>query len=441
MRCPYYIANKCRSCSEVDRGYAEQIADKQQRVAQILSGFVKDSQWLEPVLSAESGFRNRAKLVVGGRPGKLQFGILDRGFHSVDLRHCPLYDESMQRTIAQVAAYLNRLGISGYDVKKRNGQLKYVLLTQSSRGKYLLRFVLASKKWLLPLQQTLSHLHRYCPNLEVVSVNILPEAVALLEGEEEIILTEKTELDFPLEVIPGKNLVLKLGPKCFFQTNTAVATQLYAQAVSWVEELGLEKQGGASLGERSESSGKKGEFFEADIDISTENNGEVGTDAESRVDTVSTGAIVDLYCGVGGFGLALAQVNPKVPVYGVEISETAVVCAQKAAAEMGITNAVFESSSADSIITAKVAETPVFLRRPAVMVVNPPRRGIGVEVCEWIDRVAKPRQLIYSSCNPQSLAQDLGMLSQYQVKAARIFDMFAHSQHVETIALIQRVES
>ena len=68
---------------------------------------------------------------------------------------------------------------------------------------------------------------------------------------------------------------------------------------------------------------------------------------------------------------------------------------------------------------------------------NPPRRGLTKALCQDIARLA-PQWLLYSSCNAQTLAQDLSQLAGYNLLKVQLFDMFAHSSHYEVLTLLRR---
>ena len=74
---------------------------------------------------------------------------------------------------------------------------------------------------------------------------------------------------------------------------------------------------------------------------------------------------------------------------------------------------------------------------PPLVILNPPRRGIGAALCEYLERSAA-RWLIYSSCNVQSLAQDLRRMPGFRLWRVRLLDMFPHSHHYEVITLLER---
>ena len=76
---------------------------------------------------------------------------------------------------------------------------------------------------------------------------------------------------------------------------------------------------------------------------------------------------------------------------------------------------------------------------PDVIVVNPPRRGIGADLATYLNECDTPR-VIYSSCNPASLATDLAAMPTLHPVEGRLFDMFPHTAHVETAVLMSRVK-
>ncbi|NLE72578.1 MAG: 23S rRNA (uracil(747)-C(5))-methyltransferase, partial [Actinomycetales bacterium] len=88
MRCDYYDAGVCRSCAWLELPYAEQLARKAEHARRTLPGV---RAWLPPVRSPEEGYRNKAKMVVGGSVDAPVLGILDAHGRTVDLRACGLH--------------------------------------------------------------------------------------------------------------------------------------------------------------------------------------------------------------------------------------------------------------------------------------------------------------------------------------------------------------
>ena len=125
----------------------------------------------------------------------------------------------------------------------------------------------------------------------------------------------------------------------------------------------------------------------------------------------------DLYCGVGGFALAAATAStPPQRVLGVEVSDEAVASGRRSAAALGL-GSVVELETGDATLV-----TDGERGRADLVVVNPPRRGIG-ELAGWLE-ASDLAHAVYSSCHVGSLAGDLARMPSWRVREARLFDMF-----------------
>lgn len=374
LHCRYFLAGECRSCSELLTPYARQLADKDAAIRAQFADW-PDIDWLPPVASAPSGFRNKAKMAVGGSIGQPTLGLSDADGREVDLSDCLLYPPALQAAFAPIKSFIRRAGIAPYDIRARRGELKFALLTLAEHsGELMLRLVLRSPAALGRIRRALPDLIEALPALKVVSANLQPLPAAVLEGEEEILLTAQTHL-----LMRVNDIDLYLRPQGFFQTNTQIAAALYRQAAKWV----------------------------------------------AQADPAS---VWDLYCGVGGFALHCADGRRE--VLGVELSEAAVEAARQAARARGVAGLRFEARDAAGLhLPARGA--------PELLIVNPPRRGIGDELCAQIE-ASDVRQLIYSSCNAQSLARDLRALPSFRPLQGRVMDMFAHTRHAETLLRLER---
>lgn len=370
--------------------YARQVADKQAHVSGLLEGH--DLDWLPPVTSAQTGFRNKAKMVVSGTSAEPILGLLDPEFSGVDLRDCPLYSSQMQHLLTQVRDFIVQVSIAPYDVQARVGELKYVLVTESPDGQYMVRLVSRSQEPVTRIKKYLAAFLEQNSQVRVVSVNVQPHHKAILEGELEIILTGQETLPMAMALRASEpEVTLHLRPQSFFQTNTAVATQMYRQAQDWVAERNPE-------------------------------------------------TVWDLFCGVGGFALSVAP--HAASVYGIEISPSAIESAQLSATELGYHHVTFGAGDATAFSVANGADASekrdAKLRRPDLIIVNPPRRGIGPELAAWLEQ-SKIDTVIYSSCNAKSLAQDLAAMPSLQPITGRLLDMFPNTSHYEVMVLLERV--
>ncbi|MBD5785290.1 23S rRNA (uracil(747)-C(5))-methyltransferase RlmC [Cellulosimicrobium terreum] len=375
MQCSHFDAWRCRSCTLLDQRYDAQLADKQQHCAGLLDPLAPDLRWLDPVPSAEAGFRNKAKMVVTGTVEAPVLGILaeDGG---VDLTDCPLYPLVMQESFAPLAELVSRARLTPYDVHARRGELKYVLVTLSPAGDLMARFVLRSTESVPRIRKHLPTLLAALPALRVVSANIHPEHKAVVEGETEILLTETETLGMRVNGID-----LHLRPQSFFQTNTEVAAALYRQGRTWVDDA-------------------------------------------------APSSVWDLYCGVGGFALHVA--GPDRDVVGVETSVEAVTSARLTARDAGLDRTTFRAGDATAFALAQPVEA-----QPELVVVNPPRRGIGESLATWLER-SDVQHVVYSSCNATSLARDLALMPSLRPQQARVLDMFPHTSHYEVMVRLER---
>ncbi|ELY5804813.1 23S rRNA (uracil(747)-C(5))-methyltransferase RlmC [Cronobacter sakazakii] len=374
MHCALYDAGRCRSCQWIEQPLDTQLAAKMTDLQTLLAG-LPVGEWGAPVSGPELAFRNKAKMVVSGSVEKPLLGMLHRDGTPVDLTECPLYPASFYAVFAALKPFIARAGLTPYNVARKRGELKYLLLTQSTLdGGLMLRFVLRSKEKLEQLRAALPGLLAELPQLKVVTANIQPVHMAIMEGDEEIWLTQQQALAESFNGVP-----LWIRPQSFFQTNPTVASALYATARDWVRALPVNH-------------------------------------------------MWDLFCGVGGFGLHCA--TPEMTLTGIEIAPEAIASARVSAQALGLRNVHFQALDSTDFATGQQAV-------PDLVLVNPPRRGIGKALCEYLSHMA-PRYIIYSSCNAQTMAKDIRELPGYRIARVQLFDMFPHTAHYEVLTLLVR---
>ncbi|MGG7870679.1 23S rRNA (uracil(747)-C(5))-methyltransferase RlmC [Klebsiella aerogenes] len=373
MHCALYDAGRCRSCQWLELPLTQQLADKMANLRELLAGHPA-ARWLAPVSGPETAFRNKAKMVVSGSVERPLLGMLHRDGTPEDLTDCPLYPPSFEPVFAALKPFIARAGLTPYNVARKRGELKYLLLTESQLGGMMLRFVLRSAAKLEQLRAALPWLQQQLPQLKVITANIQPVHMAIMEGEQEIFLSDQQALAENFNGVP-----LWIRPQSFFQTNPTVASQLYATARDWVRALPVNH-------------------------------------------------MWDLFCGVGGFGLHCA--TPQMRLTGIEIATEAIACAKQSAAQLGLTNLHFQALDSTQFATH---EDDI----PQLVLVNPPRRGIGAELCDYLSRMAPP-YIIYSSCNARTMAADIDRLQGYRLERVQLFDMFPHTAHYEVLTLLVR---
>ena len=176
---------------------------------------------------------------------------------------------------------------------------------------------------------------------------------------------------------------LRLSPRAFFQPNVVMAERMFGAAIEMLNLSGKEK-------------------------------------------------VLDLCCGIGTIGIAL---SPHVAqVIGVELSVEAVTDGRENIERLGLENIQLFAEDAGAFLKANRA-----LFQPDIVVVDPPRTGLGKEVISYIEEIS-PKQILYVSCNPKTQKEDIEHLKGYEISFMRPFDQFPHTPHMENLALLTRID-
>jgi 23S rRNA (uracil1939-C5)-methyltransferase len=379
--CAHYPA--CGGCRFQDLAYEAQLEAKQEQVRDALRRIGRlDEPPLEPILAAESEFfyRNKLEYSFTQTPAgpALGFHKAGRWDEVLEVEKCWLTTDLGNAIRNTVRDWSREERLDAYDQAEQTGYLRHLVVREArNTGQALVQLVTAAGER-FDRDQFVETLRRF-PEVRSIhwAVNETPAEVTNLP----------TTLLWGDEAIEEElcGLRFRVRPNAFLQTNTAMAERIYGVAG---ELAGL-------------------------------------TGGES---------VWDLYCGIGTIGLSLA--SRALTVWGVEVSEESVACALENADLNGITNAAFfAGETADSL-----AELRDRAGDPDVVVVDPPRAGLSNKAVRRLGRVEAPR-IVYVSCNPTTLASNVKALASewgYELKRARPVDMFPHTPHIETVALLER---
>jgi 23S rRNA (uracil1939-C5)-methyltransferase len=139
--------------------------------------------------------------------------------------------------------------------------------------------------------------------------------------------------------------------------------------------------------------------------------------------------LLDLYCGGGMFGIALAEDAER--VIGVEVEPSAIEMAKKNAELNGLGNTSFFAEKAEKHGWDDIA--------PDTVIIDPPRAGLHPNVVKDLLRNRPPR-LLYVSCNVERFAEEWEQLSAaYRIERIRALDLFPHTPHAEVVSLLTRI--
>jgi 23S rRNA (uracil1939-C5)-methyltransferase len=371
----------------VGRPYGLTLEEKQARLCAALgahpqtAGFVPEDPAGSP---RKLGYRNSAKLVFRRRrvpgPGarvEVLLGVYRPGTHSVmPADGCVVHDPALRPLLRDLRTRVEEAAIPIFDERSRSGDLRYALARSSSHsGRIHLTLVTARPQapWLDDLSEGLRRRHADLESL-FLCVNPTPGNV-LLGPEIQPVFGPRALLD------RIGDRWLESRPESFVQANPRMAANLYRAAAH-------------------------------------------------ALPRGSAATILDLFCGVGAIGLSMAR--PEDRLIGIETSAGAIECARNNARRAGLRRARFFAAPAHEAEDILAREG---IPRADVVVVNPPRKGIGAQTAAMVARLA-PARIVYVSCEPESLAGDLARLIDrgYGLDRVRAYDMLPQTPHVEVLA-------
>lgn len=376
--CPY--AGKCGGCQYRHMSYAEELRAKRARVQDALTRLGGVDVRVPPVLGAEDPLRYRNKVQFPVAEGKIGF-YRSRSHQVIDVEDCLLQPPQASNVRRAVLDWMEAFQIPAYDETGRRGLVRHLYVRVNHRGQVLCCLVIHGKK--LPHSRELTDLLRErVPGLAGIVVNVNLRDTNVILGEEFFSLWGQ---DFLEEELCG--LTFRLSVPSFFQVNRAQTQRLYRLALEFAGLSGQE-------------------------------------------------TVLDLYCGIGSISLVLAGQAGQ--VVGAEIVPEAVADARDNAKANGIQNARFFLGDAGEV-AAKLAQEDL---HPHVVVVDPPRKGLGEEV-PGILAALDPARVVYVSCDPATLARDVKRFQAlgYRFDRVQPVDLFPRTAHVETIVLLQRENS
>ncbi len=372
---------KCGGCALQDVPYSQQLQLKREL---ILKQAKKRGVNLPPFSLRPSPreFYYRNKIEMSFFPldgGNIALGFHPRGNNReiIDLEECRLYDEFLETFLPKMKEFAQGTGLPAYDKYKHTGFFRYVVLRKNRAGDMLLALVVSSQGEL----DTDSFIRFASEFEEIKGVFLiihdgLGDAVGFGQVRH---LSGITEIE---EIVESVRFLI--GLKTFFQVNPYAVDILYSIAVDFVKEH------------------------------------------------ISSGKILDLYSGSGGIGLVLAKQG--YTVLGVELNEQACRDAQLNAEMNGIKSYSIVQGNVRAVLGVKKDWIDKF----DLVLVDPPRSGLVPKVRDRIERL-NTKYLLYVSCNPITFMEDVNVFSRtYEIIAFESVDMFPHTPHIETVALLER---
>ena len=388
--CPY--SGVCGGCKWQYFDYNQQLEYKRQHVAQALAhiGGIRDVV-VHPTIPSELqfGYRNKMEFSCADRrwlmPHEMGREDLDTtfalGLHVpgtfykvLDIEACLLQPSMGNRIMSAVRDYIRASDRPVYGLRSHEGFWRFLMLRHSAALDCWMVNLITASEDRAAVAPLASHLRQTFPNITSVVNNITARKAGVALGEYEILLAGAATIQDRIN-----NLTFEISANSFFQTNTRGAERLYGIAQQYASLTGGEK-------------------------------------------------VLDLYCGTGTIAICLADQAHE--VVGFEIAPSAIADARNNCRLNRITNCRFIEG--DLRHRLQDYTTPV-----DVIVIDPPRAGMHKDVVAQILRLHAAR-LVYVSCNPATLARDLGLLQEaYRIVEVQPVDMFPHTFHVEAVAKLE----
>jgi 23S rRNA (uracil1939-C5)-methyltransferase len=383
--CPYF--GRCGGCRLQHVDYQAQLSFKSKQVADALErlGGLGPVD-VRPILAAVEtyGYRNKMEFTVAraGEGTGLTVGLheAERYDAVLDIERCLLQSERMNALLDEARRFFATTGLTAWEQDSGEGLLRFLMLREGYRTGESMVNIVTSSPAVSELASLAARLSAREPRTTSVVMNVNPKKASVAVGVEEHLLGGR---DHIRESVGG--LEFQVSANSFFQTNTAQAERLFALVL---DSAGLE--GGET--------------------------------------------VLDLYSGTGAISLQLAKRCRW--VYGVEVTQAAVDDAARNAAVNGIANCTFLAGEVRFVLPQLISQG-VGAR---VVIADPPRAGFHPKALRALLQMG-PARIIYVSCNPATLARDLGELVRggYRLEWVQPVDMFPHTPHIEAVARLERV--
>lgn len=398
--CP--VMRACGGCAWLNLPYRKQLARKQAAMEELFAPLLSahaPKLALDPIrgmggtcddgkLPAPRAFRHKAATPFAPTAdGGVSCGFFARGTHDiVAVPSCAVEAPGARAILNGVAAAAQDLGISAYNEDTHQGLLRYAVLRLGWRSAEGVLTLVTSRRDVPHLDELAERAQQIDPRITVIAQNVNPRVTnAILGGETRILRGPDHMTDSLL------GCTFCISPTAFYQTNPEQTEVLYQLAID-----GMDLRAGDVL--------------------------------------------MDAYCGSGTIGLcaaaAMRERGRDIRLLGVERNPAGIADARRNAELNGLSDAA-EFLTRDA--TDYMLEAASRGERVDVLSIDPPRAGSTPEFLGAAAALA-PRRIVYVSCNPETQARDLEQLlsTGYELLRLTPVDMFPHTEHVETVAVLER---
>jgi len=389
-RCRY--CNYCGGCKWQQLSYDLQLEYKKRHVTESIEhiGRLKDVPIMDVIPSDPIfGYRNKMEFSCSSQrwlmPEELEDETIKKGFgiglhvpgtfdKVIDIKQCEIMPALGNQILEDVRAFIKESGLAAYHLRNHEGFWRFLMLRHSVAFDQWMVNIVTRDKDIAVVSKLGKQLAEKYPNIKSILNNITDSKSGVATGKDEIIIHGD---DFITEKLG--DFSFKISANSFFQTNTRACQKLYSKVAEYADLKGNE-------------------------------------------------TVLDLYSGTGTIPIWLSCDAKQ--VHGIEIVASAVIDAKKNAKLNNIENCEFFEGDIKDVL-------PKLSHTPDVIIIDPPRVGMHKDVVKQVLAI-HPGKIVYVSCNPATLARDLEMLSaRYGVEEITPVDMFPHTYHIESVALLK----
>ncbi len=378
-KCPHH--KKCGGCQLQNLSYDRQLSFKQVKVIKLLGKYHHVCEIIG--MKEPYHYRNKVQAAFGERGKEIISGVYQSSTHNiVPVDSCMIEDVKADEIIVTIRKLLKSFKLRAFNDVTMKGFLRHVLIKRGfSSGEIMV--VLVTSVMDFPKQpQFINAILERHPDITTIVQNVNNHRTSLVLGEKSRVLYGNGYIE---EDLCG--LRFRISPKAFYQINPIQTEILYNKAMEYAELTGNE-------------------------------------------------SVLDAYCGTGTIGL-IASKKAK-SVIGVELNADAVADARTNAKLNNVENIDFFCDDAGKFMVRAAEIGENF----DVVIMDPPRAGASLDFLRSLVILA-PKKIVYISCNPETQARDLSFLTRkgYKVKRIQPVDMFPHTEHVETVVLLERCKN
>jgi len=372
---------RCGGCSLRHIEYSETLNIKKQIVENCIYKALKKEIKVEETLGMKSPmyYRNKLQYPVGlnGKNEPIMGVYSDRTHDVIETSKCLIQNEIAQEIANDIFEFIKLNKISVYNERTLRGTVRHIIVRIGIKTNEVLVTIVINDKSLKNEKELADMLTNRYKNVKTIIKNVNSENTNVILGKsEEIIYGEGYIYDVLGEY------KFKISAKSFYQVNPVQTEVLYNIAIDHIRDK--------------------------------ENN-----------------VAIDLYCGIGTIGIFASKYFKK--VYGIENVSEAIEDAKENAIINDIKNIEFLHGDVEETLPELLKKEKI---KPDVIFVDPPRKGLdNVTIAKLLE--IKPKQIIYISCNPATLARDLEKLEEkYIIGKVQPVDMFPYTKHIETVSLL-----